>query len=167
MGLFWPSRAWVTVCGVGAFPSTWGQAGCPQCSPTAPPLLLTGVLGAPRGFLFCRFQCIACRVCIKLQFGRNPCGMRLKINGSASHFIFPSIWLVPEYPTVSWDLQFNSDTRICKRWLMNMRFQGRSLLVTWDLCRDSYYTFPPLPACFRRNMNHQLKASCICKSAET
>lgn len=126
-----------------------------------------GVPGAPWGVLLCGFQCIACRICIKWQFGRNPCGMRLKINSQHFfHFIFSSIWFAPEYRTASWDLQFNSDTCICKRWLMNMRFQGRSLSVTWDLCRDSYYT-SPLPACFRRNMNHPLKASCICKSAET
>lgn len=48
----------------------------------------------------------------------------------ASCVIFSSICLAPEYPLVPWELQFGADTRICKRWLMKMRFQGRSLSVT-------------------------------------
>lgn len=93
---------------------------------------------------FCGFQYIAHGICIKWQLWRNPHGVRLKINGQCLLFYFSSVRLVPEYPTLPWDLQFNSDTLICKRWLMNMRFQGRSLSVTWDLCRHSYYSFPPL-----------------------
>lgn len=121
--------------------------------------LLTGLPGSPSVLSLCAFQCIACRIYIKWQLWRNPHGVRLKINGQHLLFYFYFGWLLPEYPTVPRDLWFNSDARICKRWLMNMRFQGRSLSVTWDLCRDSYYSrTPPLLVCFRRHMNHHTKA---------
>lgn len=82
---------------------------------------------------------------IKGNLQEIPVAWDGKQTASTSYVIFSSIWLVPEYPRVPGDLQLSSDSGFCRRWLMNMRFQGRSLSVTWDLCRDSDYTssLPP------------------------